>query len=322
MEETFHPTDPARKQAIAALMQREDGPAIKRFVTQYGIFIGSAAIIVAAPHLGLPWWISSVVGVIYAIFSMGMFALIHETSHGTAFASKRLNRITALLAALPTHYVPSGFRHFHFAHHRHTHEHGVDPELTIAKFAAPGLTSNPFVYLGSLTGIPLFFVKLMLILGSAIGTPLGWRMLWFVPEKHRAEVSFEGRIVLLFHVAWVALGVTVAPGLLHLFFASILGHAFLQFVLMAEHHELPHGGAGKSALLHTRTTRTHPFIVWLMWHMPFHGEHHAYPAVPCHRLPELHKLLEGEKRPVGSGYLSYHFKVWRKFLTGRPVEAG
>ena len=31
-----------------------------------------------------------------------------------------------------------------------------------------------------------------------------------------------------------------------------------------------------------------------MWNMPYHAEHHAYPSVPFHALPQLHKALDSE----------------------------
>jgi fatty acid desaturase len=320
MDAEFHRTHEGLKAKIAALMDRGGGGGVRRFIAQYAIFISSTSIVILAPELRWPLWVSLVAGFFCAVMSMGLFALTHETSHGTAFATRRENRLIGALAAVPIFYVPEGFRAFHFAHHRHTHEYGIDPELTIARHPAPGLTSNPLIYLGALTGIPIFAVKWLLLLSAALGKGPAWKMLWFVPERDRPRVALEGRLVLLFHVASITCGILYLPGLLHLLVAHLAGHAMLQAYLMAEHHELPHGGPTRSALAHTRTTLTHPFVVWLMWGMPYHAEHHAYPAVPFHRLPELHTLLEVEPRHVSQGYLSFHGRLLRRFVTDRPVE--
>ena len=35
-------------------------------------------------------------------------------------------------------------------------------------------------------------------------------------------------------------------------------------------------------------------ILGVMWaNITYHVEHHLYPRVPCHRLPELHALMRG-----------------------------
>ena len=40
--------------------------------------------------------------------------------------------------------------------------------------------------------------------------------------------------------------------------------------------------------------------------MPYHAEHHAFPAVPFHRLPDLHGLTSGELRVTESGYVRFN----------------
>ena len=58
----------------------------------------------------------------------------------------------------------------------------------------------------------------------------------------------------------------------------------------------------RNGLTNTRTTLTSWPVRFLMWNMPYHAEHHLYPAVPLHRLPDLHRLIADRLRHVTPGY--------------------
>ena len=47
----------------------------------------------------------------------------------------------------------------------------------------------------------------------------------------------------------------------------------------------------RNGLTNTRTTLTNAAVRLLMWNMPFHAEHHLYPSIPFHRLPDAHATL-------------------------------
>jgi fatty acid desaturase len=55
----------------------------------------------------------------------------------------------------------------------------------------------------------------------------------------------------------------------------------------------------------TRTTFTTRAVRWLAWNMPYHVEHHVWPAVPFHRLPEVHRLMRDELRVTAEGYAAF-----------------
>ena len=50
---------------------------------------------------------------------------------------------------------------------------------------------------------------------------------------------------------------------------------------------------------------------WLMWNMSWHTAHHAFPGVPFHALPALHREIEtGLGRPViVRGYLEAQAEI-------------
>ncbi|WP_198954384.1 fatty acid desaturase, partial [Kineosporia sp. R_H_3] len=37
---------------------------------------------------------------------------------------------------------------------------------------------------------------------------------------------------------------------------------------------------------------------FLYWNMNYHVEHHMFPTVPYHRLPELHEEIKGDLAPI------------------------
>jgi fatty acid desaturase len=58
----------------------------------------------------------------------------------------------------------------------------------------------------------------------------------------------------------------------------------------------------------TRSMQTSNLLRSIMWNMPYHAEHHAYPAVPFHALPALRKELEEEIQNYEQ-YPAFHLKV-------------
>jgi fatty acid desaturase len=111
-------------------------------------------------------------------------------------------------------------------------------------------------------------------------------VLHFVRPAARSEVAREARILVLIHGALLTAACTVAPALLWFYAGLVVSHAYLGIYTLCEHRGLPTGG---SILTRTRSIHTTGFLRWLLWNMPYHAEHHAWPAVPWHALPALHK---------------------------------
>ena len=57
------------------------------------------------------------------------------------------------------------------------------------------------------------------------------------------------------------------------------------------------------------------------WNMPYHAEHHAYPAVPFHALRRLNALLATHIVHTEQGYPAATAAVVRHLLT-EPVAGG
>jgi fatty acid desaturase len=51
----------------------------------------------------------------------------------------------------------------------------------------------------------------------------------------------------------------------------------------------------------------------LAWNMPYHAEHHAYPAVPFHRLPEVNRAIAPRLKSTSPGYIAVHLQILRSY---------
>jgi len=198
------------------------------------------------------------------------------------------------------------YRVYHWEHHRYTQDPDRDPELYFVK---PG--SWP-AYLYVLTGIPNLHRRLTDLLRLALGTA---DRPWMAPAERRPLVR-EARVYLTGYVGIalasllfgspIALVVWILPWL--------VGQAFLRPYLLAEHTGC---AFTRDCLENTRTTLTLAPVRLFAWNMPYHAEHHAYPAVPFHALPRLHALVRGRIENLEPGYVAATVKV-NRYLFSRP----
>ena len=100
--------------------------------------------------------------------------------------------------------------------------------------------------------------------------------------------------------SWAALQYWLGP--------ILLGQPFLRLYLMAEHVGC---GSGDDMIANARTTISNPIMRALAWNMPYHTEHHVFPSVPFHALPELHREMKDHLKIVESGYFAVHRGLWR-----------
>ncbi|MEM7040126.1 MAG: fatty acid desaturase, partial [Bacteroidota bacterium] len=260
-------------------------------------------------------WVPALV--VFGMINMAMFAACHECLHNTAFKSRNLNQIALWLGGAAIIYTPTGFREFHFAHHRYTHDPERDPEISFGGRPAPAVTSMLPAYFMFLTGFPLMMVKALFVILPSIGPGVIWRFMSWCPKPKRAELRWQARAVFLLHAGIVTAGILWVPGLLWLQLGQLLGHCFLTIYITAEHNGLPHEG---DVLTRTRTIRTNALVRFLMWNMPYHAEHHAYPGVPFHALPRLNALMAEELRNQENGYPGFHGRVLSSLLRGKSFE--
>jgi len=273
----------------ATLTARTNVHGLARFAIHFGLILALGVAIAA----GMPFW--PLLLPVQGILVIFLFTALHESIHGTAFRSDWLNRGIAAVSGFLVLIPPTWFRYFHFAHHRHTHDPDNDPELMSPK---PETWRQYLVYL---SGIPLWSTMVKAIVGNAVGIadeP-------YVPDKGKPKVRGEARLLLLAYAALAIASVALQSATLIWAWVvpALLGQPFLRAYLLAEHARCPHVA---NMLVNTRTTFTNRIVRFIAWNMPYHAEHHAYPAVPFHRLPRFHEVVRDHLRTTERGYLRFN----------------
>jgi fatty acid desaturase len=98
--------------------------------------------------------------------------------------------------------------------------------------------------------------------------------------------------------------------LLYWILPALLGQPMLRLYLLSEHI---HCTVDDNPFANTRTTYTNAALRLLTWQMPYHVEHHAFPAVPFHALAKVNKHIRGAILTSAPGYLALHREVLRSF---------
>ena len=313
MNESFHKTHLVSKEKMKELLHKSDKPGLIRFLVLYTLLITACIALVYTWDRSWPEIILS--HCLFGVVCCGLFACEHETIHNTAFKSMWLNKTVAFLVGAFHLYAPTMFRELHFTHHRHTHEPGLDPEISIGGKVIPSVVSNLPFYLSWVTGLPLLMFKIVMLINGALCMPEFMRknLHPFVDPKVRFKLALECVIILALHLGFIYLALYIHEGFWALFTAQIIGHCFLAFYTSAEHNGLPHEG---NIFEKTRSVKSGKLTKFLMWNMPYHAEHHAYPAVPFHALPQLHNDLKDEIKHKVNSRAGFHLNVLRDVTIG------
>ena len=217
--------------------------------------------------------------------------------HQTAFLSKRANAIVGWLAACPSLLNLQFYTAFHWAHHRHTQIEGADPEL----LAPSPTTRNGYIL--RIIGVPFWHLRLKVIADcwrndlsaypfiSTVAAPGIVRSV-----RAMSALMVGGAVVTAVLFGW-------ETPFLYWIGPQLLGQPPLRAYLLAEHTGCT---PDRNGLTNTRTTLTNAAIRWLMWNMPFHAEHHLYPTIPFHRLPEAHTLIGAKLGFLQKGYVRWN----------------
>ena len=255
------------------------------------------------------WWLQQSAWFIVLILMHGyllafLFCPMHEAAHRTPFASRWLNdwvgQLIGFLLLLPF----GAFRLFHWDHHRYTQDPEHDPEL------ASGLPATRAAIVWTWLGGPNWISRTSTLINHGV---LGRvREPWLARAKHRAVIR-EARLYLAGYALLLAISIYwQSTFLIWLWVLPVFcGYWILRPYLLCEHTGVPNNG---DIINRTRTTFTNPVIKFFAWNMPYHTEHHTYPAVPFHWLPELHALMANRLVNAEPGYLTAWGRVV-SFLT-------
>lgn len=267
----------------AALTARSDAAGLRHLALHAGAIVLCGFWIAA----GWPLWMALLP--VQGVLIVFLFTLEHEATHKTPFASDTLNewvgRGCGFLLMLPF----TWFRYFHLAHHRWTNIAGRDPELE------GGKPETLRAWVRHVTGVPYWLASMRLIWALVRGAGAAD----YLPEAALIRARTEARWMLAGYAGLLILW----PGIVWVWLLPVLiGQPVLRLYLLAEHGDCPQVA---NMFQNTRTVVTDRLVRFLAWNMPYHTEHHVYPAVPFHQLPALHRLMKQDLRVTADGYAAF-----------------
>jgi len=296
MSSTMHELD---RETIGQLSQRSNGRGLGQLGAHLMLLAASGALIWASR--GTYWLVPALF--VHGVILSFLFCALHESVHRTAFASRRLNDLVAAFSGAVLLLPPRYFRLFHFAHHRHTQDPANDPELAMPH------PSTLTAYLWRVSGLPNWSKRLSITLRHAVSAQVREP---FVPEAKRGAIVREARYLWAVYVGVLVTSLVLRSdaALLYWILPALLGQPVLRLYLLSEHL---HCTVDDNPFANTRTTYTNAAVRLLTWQMPYHIEHHAYPAVPFHALAKVNTHIRGGIVTSAPGYVALHRGVLRGF---------
>ncbi len=275
---------PVPREAMRRLLVRRDGPAIRDTVIWFGLILGTAFLTF---NFWGTWWAALPYLTYAALYASTADARWHESGHGTAFRTDWMNNFLYEIASFMVMRESTVWRWSHTRHHSDTIIVGRDPEIAVPRPPdVKGLIMSVF----ALTTYPKYFRRLVI---HSFGKMTEDEK-QYIPETEFQKIFTKARIHLAIYVGVVALAVATRS-ILPLMFVG-LPHLFGTWLMLVYGHT-QHTGLAENVLdhrLNCRTVRMNRLNRFLYWNMNYHIEHHMYPLVPYHALPELHEAVKDD----------------------------
>ena len=220
------------------------------------------------------WWITA--PIILLIGALPLHDLLvhgHEGTHDLISRNPHVNEVLTWLTLGLVGISSTAHRAFHLDHHLDPHT-DRDPEFQLFNSVVRGVPGWAYLVIPAAAqlGINLY--------------PFRCRK----HNQHRRRVAIDVACAIALHAALaLMLGIklyllfVIAPMYSGLFFASVLRG-------ICEHHAVKAGNKWTNA----RSVATNRWLEFFWSNVNYHLEHHLFPSVPFHRLPELRKLLDEE----------------------------
>jgi fatty acid desaturase len=276
------------RKRLKELMKRDDRAAtIDTAVWLGAMFVSGAA---GAFLWGTPWAIPffAVYGLLYGSASDSRW---HESGHGTMFADRKKNDLVYSLACFMTMRNPTVWRWSHTRHHTDTMIVGRDPEIVAMR---PARLAKIISNLVGLYDVPMAMVGMIKHAAGKVTAEEAT----FVPESERPKVYRTARAWLGIYGATAAACVATGSILPAMFIGlpRMYGACMLYVYGLTQH-----AGLGENVLdhrLNTRSVKMNRLNRFMYSNMNFHAEHHMFPMIPYHRLPDLHEEVKHDLAPM------------------------
>ena len=281
---------PLSRDELAAFNKRSNWLGFGQTLGYLGILFGGAGISVYS-FVNWPWYVTAIL--VWLNGHSWQFTVngFHELIHDSVFRQKWLNRSFLRLFSFLGWHNHHHFWASHTEHHKYALHPPDDQEVvlpTTIDFASWPRTH--FVHYR----YPWDVIKGKLKSFSGHIPQDPWSQIILPesdPERRAAYTRWE-RVMLIGHLAIAA--AAVASGywivILVVTFPKMFGRWLQNRCNSAQHVGLTDNVP--DFRLCCRTIYLNWFVQFLYWHMNYHTEHHMYAAVPCYRLPALHKRIK------------------------------
>ncbi len=273
---------PVPRETMRKLLERRDGPAIRDTLLWFALLLGSGY---ATYALWGSWWAIFPYLVYCALYAATSDSRWHESGHGTAFKTDWMNNALYEIASFMVKREATVWRWSHTRHHSDTTIVGRDPEIL-----APRPPNIKGFILSFFCVHPDYPTRL---LRHAFGRMRADEKT-YIPESEFPKIYLRARIYLLLYVGSIGLSVYLHSFLpvLYICLPNLFGTWLLYLYAGTQH-----AGLAENVLdhrLNCRTVYMNPVNRYLYWNMNYHVEHHMFPLVPYHALPQLHAAVRDD----------------------------
>jgi Na+-transporting NADH:ubiquinone oxidoreductase subunit F len=275
---------PVPRAEMRKLLERKDGPAIRDSIIWFGLIVGFGLLTFL---LWGSWWAVLPYLCYAALYASTSDSRWHESSHGTAFKTDWMNNTLYEIASFMVMRESTVWRWSHTRHHSDTIIVGRDPEIAVPRPPdIKGLILS-FVNYGV---YPKYFKHIVL---HSFGK-MSADEKTYIPETEFPKVYRRARVYVAIYAAVIALSIATGSWLPILL---VGGCNLFGTWLMPIYGYTQHAGLAENVLDHRLNCRTVYMCAvnrFLYWNMNYHVEHHMFPLVPYHALPELHELVKDD----------------------------
>lgn len=295
------------RKTMKALMKRSDAPAIRDTILWFASLAVFAGLIFIAWG---SWWVVPLFFVYSLLYGTASDSRWHECGHGTAFKTLWMNNALYYIASFMVIREPKIWKWSHARHHTDTIVVGRDYEIMGRR------PTRMLRHVAGLFGIPQTWGTCQSLARHAWGR-LSRDEADFVPPSENASIYRTARLLLTLYVLVITAAIVFQSWYIAMIVGPIpaMAGVWLTYIFGLTQH----AGLAENVLDHRQNCRTiymSPILRFLYWNMNYHTEHHMYPMVPYHKLPELHALIKDDCPPAYANTWSAFYEVviamWRQ----------
>lgn len=251
-----------------------------------GIWIVTALLMCQFPYKLILFIGYIIIG--FILHSLGTY--LHECIHGNMFRNTKLDYWMGCLAGLPVFISFTGYQVNHLLHHKYNRTKQDPDEFTNVSDNSRLLSIVFYSWL--LIGMPIYLFRIIIV-SFQHGSTKNRFMLICEVAAIVGIISFI--IILCIQLNYFSI-------LCNIWLIPLVFTVLMSNIRAWSEHSLTRIG---HPLTQSRTITSNRILSFFLCNINYHLEHHLFPAMPWHRLPTLHKLLQNEYSMHSSIYSSF-----------------